>query len=430
MLERIGNSLKLVGLISRPPRGRGGFPFHLIVAVLSVTVLLILQGTPGARHVSRAPVARVHEQPAAATPSPVAALPPDPATPGPNLLPGSNPAALPGPVLIADHLNNRLLIVAPDGTVRWQFPEPGDLAPGETFLAPDDAFFTPDGQHIVATQEDRSVISLIDVATRKIVWRYGTPGQPGNGSNQLSNPDDAIMMPNGDVILADIKNCRLLVLRPPQAAPLEEIGQAGLGCLHGPPSLWASPNGAFPMADGHYLVTEINGDWVDEVDLQGHVTWSAHPPGESYPSDSNEVSPGVYLSVSYSSPGVIEEFNQAGQTLWAYQPQPGAAPLDHPSLALPLPNGMILANDDYNHRVIVIDPRTDQVVWQYGHTRAAGSDPGYLNDPDGVDLMPPYSLTSTHAATMGVPAGGGGLPGGVEGPGAVPIPPPTHQAGH
>ena len=177
------------------------------------------------------------------------------------------------------------------------------------------------------------------------------------------------------------------------------------------------------MRNGHYLVTEINGDWVDEVDLGGHVYWSAHPPGESYPSDTNEVSPGVYLSASYTSPGVIEEFDQTGRALWVYHPLPGASQLNQPSLALPLPNGMILANDDFNHRVIVIDPRTDQIVWQYGHTGVAGNGPGYLNDPDGVDLMPPYSLTSTHAPTMGVLEGGGSLPGGLYGPGAIPASP-------
>ncbi len=49
--------------------------------------------------------------------------------PGPGrLAPGSDPAALPADVLIADHHNNRLLIVDPQGRIRWQFPRPGDLA--------------------------------------------------------------------------------------------------------------------------------------------------------------------------------------------------------------------------------------------------------------------------------------------------------------
>ena len=41
-----------------------------------------------------------------------------------------------------------------------------------------------------------------------------------------------------------------------------------------------------------------------------------------------------------------------------YESTPRRAPgLDHPSLALPLPNSDIVANDDYNHRVIVVDPQ-------------------------------------------------------------------------
>jgi len=68
---------------------------------------------------------------------------------------------------------------------------------------------------------------------------------------------------------------------------------------------------------------------------------------------------------------------------------------------LPLPNGNILVNDDYNDRVIVINPRTSRIVWQYGHYGVPGRGAGYLANPDGVDLAPPGSLLMTHAATMG-----------------------------
>jgi hypothetical protein len=158
------------------------------------------------------------------------------------------------------------------------------------------------------------------------------------------------------------------------------------------------------MVNGDYLVTEINGDWVDELGLHGNVSMETHPPGVSYPSDTNEVSAGVYLTVDYSNPGQIETFNSQGELLWRFKPT-GAQALNMPSLALPLPNGDILCNDDYNDRVIVIDPTTSTIVWQYGHTGQAGTASGYLNDPDGVDLVPPYSLDVTHGSTMGLPPG-------------------------
>jgi hypothetical protein len=315
----------------------------------------------------------------------------------PHLAPGSDPAALPSDVLIADHKNDRLLIVDPQGRIRWQFPQPGDLAKGQTFPVPDDAFFTPNGQQIVATEEDAQVISVIDIASRRIVYRYGVPWHPGSGANHLSNPDDAMMLPSGSLITADIKNCRVLLIRPPAHRPLRVIGRPGYGCWHSPPVTWGSPNGAFPMTNGKYLVTEINGDWVDALGLPGHVSWSANPPGVAYPSDSNEVYPGRYLTVDYSTAGQVVEFTAAGRRLWRF------GGLNHPSLGLPLPNGDLLVNDDFNHRVIVIDPVTNRIVWQYGHKGVPGSAPGYLNDPDGVDLTPPNSLNITHAPTMGEP---------------------------
>jgi DNA-binding beta-propeller fold protein YncE len=312
-------------------------------------------------------------------------------TPG-GLRPGSDPSVLPGPVLIADSDNNRLLEVSPDGRVLWRFPAPGDLAPGETFQVPDDAFFSPDGHQVIVTQEDDFVISVIDLASHRIVYRYGHPGVPGSEPGYVNNPDDALLMSAGEIVTADIKNCRLLVIRPPAHEPLRQLGVTG-SCEHQLGVSYGSPNGAFPMANGDTAVTEINGDWLDVLSPEGRPVLAIHPPEFTYPSDTNEVRPGLFLSADYTSPGAIETFTSDGKLQWRYAPT-GAAALDQPSLALPLPNGDILANDDKNNRVIVIDPRTNSIVWQYGHTHVPGAGEGFLSDPDGVDLAPPHSLAA------------------------------------
>jgi hypothetical protein len=77
-----------------------------------------------------------------------------------------------------------------------------------------------------------------------------------------------------------------------------------------------------------------------------------------------------------------------GDVLWRYGPRSGEAALNHPSLAVELPNGDIAVNDDYRDRVVVIDPHTQTIVWQYGHTDQPGTAPGYLNTPDGMDFIP------------------------------------------
>jgi len=199
------------------------------------------------------------------------------------LAPGSDPTVLPGPVLIADRSNNRLVIVNPKGKIIWQFPRPGDLRAGQSFRVPDDAFFSPDGKQIIATQEDNFVISVIRMASRRIVYRYGKPGVPGSGPNRLWNPDDAMLLPGGWIFTADIKNCRLLLIKLGKHRPRRIYGTTTQNCYPAPPRHWGSPNGAFPMRNGHFLVTEINGNWVDELTLAGTVIRSWHPPASATP---------------------------------------------------------------------------------------------------------------------------------------------------
>ena len=62
------------------------------------------------------------------------------------------------------------------------------------------------------------------------------------------------------------------------------------------------------MANGDTAITEINGDWLDIVAPDGRALTATHPPGFTYPSDTNEVSPGLFLSVDYTDPGAIETF--------------------------------------------------------------------------------------------------------------------------
>ncbi len=385
------------------PRRRAVTSAGLGVVILAAVLAACSSGSPrslgAAPHPgapSRAPTATTARSEAptpttTAAPQATSFLPPVAAGAPSYLAPGSDPSVLPGPLLIADKLNNRLLIVDPQGHIRWSWPQPGDLAPGQTFQIPDDAFFSPDGHYIIATEEDDYVITVIDVRTGKIVWRYGHPGVSGSAPGYLWNPDDAMLLRDGQVIAADIKNCRIIQIPFPGTAPSWQEGTLG-ACAHRPPVEYGSPNGVFPLLDGHYLVTEINGDWVDEIDTAGHVYWETNPPGINYPSDSNQVGPDRYVTVDYSSPGQVLIFDQSGQALWRYAPTSGApAELNHPSLAMGLPNGDILLNDDYDHRVVVIDPRTNQIVWQYGHDTIPGSAPGYLDNPDGLDLLPPYS---------------------------------------
>ncbi len=294
----------------------------------------------------------------------------------------------PGNIIIADEGNNRLVLINPQGQVKWIFPQKGDLKPGQTFETPDDVFFSADGTKLIATESEHQMVSIIDIATRKITFEYGVADKGSSKKGSLNNPDDAIMLKSGRLLIADIKNCRLLFVNPKTSAT-SQLGTTGV-CSHKPPKYLGSPNGAFPMKDGRFLVTEINNDWIDAMTLAGKVSWSVHAPGVSYPSDANEVSPNVYLTVDFVKPGQIVLFNSKGKLLWKFKPL-GALALNHTSLALPLVPGKIIATDDANHRIIIVDVATKKIVWQYGHMKKAGTAVGYLNNPDGLDVVPSNS---------------------------------------
>ena len=158
------------------------------------------------------------------------------------------------------------------------------------------------------------------------------------------------------------------------------------------------------------LVTEIGG-WVDRLDRSGRLLWSVRTPF-SYPSDAQLLPNGHILVCAFTTPGRVVEMTRAGRIVWSFGAASGKNRLDRPSLAIRLPNGLVAVNDDWRHRVILVDPRTSRIVWQYGHTDVTSAAPGYLDKPDGMDFLPASAVV--HAAFVvgraGSPAARG--PGG------------------
>jgi hypothetical protein len=303
------------------------------------------------------------------------------------------PGPIPGYLLIADRGNNRILLVDGKKRILWRYPSP-HRRPGFPLRFDDDAFFGPGRRSIVTNQENQDTLQVISFPRGRLLWTYGHVDVRGSAPGYLNTPDDAYLLRDGLRTVADAYNCRVLLISGTHRI-VRQIGRTG-GCVHNPPWSLGSVNGATPLPGGGFLVSEIQGSWIDRFSRTGRLLWSFRAP-VSYPSDPQWLGGGKILLADYARPGHALILNSRGRVLWRYGPSSGWGMLDHPSLALQLRPGLIAVNDDYRDRVVLIDVATKRIVWLYGHTGVKSARAGYLNTPDGMDLLPTAQLSKVPA---------------------------------
>jgi len=358
----------------------------LCIAVGGVALpLATLAQTPPSKQDSGIAVTVTPEMHGAGQVSSGAVLPPIPPVTGNRERPvASWGKPLPFPIVIADRRNNRLIEIAPDKRIVWEFPSPSL----KLYRGNEDVNFSADGKQLAVSEEDNFDVHIVDYASRQITWTYGVPDTRGRGQGLLNYPDDAHLLADGQFLTADIRNCRVLIIDPQTNAVTTQWGTPGR-CRHKPPTELAYPNGATPMDNGDILVSEITGARITRMTRAGAVVWSVVAPHIRYPSDAFPTPGGKHIIVAdFAKPGRVVIFDPAtGKIVWEYFVASGENSLDHCSIARELPvTGDILVVDDLNDRVVVIDRETKKFIWQYGKKGEKGFKPGLLNYPDGVDI--------------------------------------------
>jgi hypothetical protein len=302
------------------------------------------------------------------------------------------PGPIPGYLLIADRGNNRMLLVDSSHKIFWRYP--GGTAAAMPFRFDDDTFFGPRHDRIISNQEDQNTIQIVSFPGRRVLWRYGHVNVKSGRPGFLNTPDDAYLLPNDQVTVADAYNCRVLFITLAHRI-VRQYGTTGV-CRHDPPRYLGAVNGATPLPDGGTLVSEIAGSWIDDFSRAGKLRWAVQAP-VSYPSDPQLLSANRILLADYANPGHAIIMNRTGRVLWRYGPAAGPGQLNHPSLATLVAPGLVAINDDFRDRVVIVSIRTHKIVWQYGHTDQPGTGAGYLNTPDGLDLLRTKDAQSTPA---------------------------------
>jgi hypothetical protein len=247
---------------------------------------------------------------------------------------------------------------------------------------------------LAVSEEDNFDVHLVDYEKRELTWTYGIPDARGSGEGMLLNyPDDAHLLEDGQVPHRRHPQLPRADHRPAQDTPGAAPSGAQPGsCRHKPPHELAWPNGATPLDNGDLLITEITDAWVSRITRagQGGVERASAPkiryPSDTFPTvDGKQAHRGRLLEARAG--GDLRPGNTArspGSTSSCRWRQ------DAWTTARSLANCPTPATcwwwTTCNDRVIVVDRKSKEIIWQYGEKGNKGFTPGLLNYPDGVDL--------------------------------------------
>src|SRR5713226_346026 len=312
---------------------------------------------------------------------------------------------VPGNILISDQFNNRVVEVAPDGHIVWTFgsgnpklcnPGPGAiiglndaerLSGGLTLLA---GTGIPAGsQSYPKGCADNRVI----VVNQKgdIVWQYGQAGVTGSGPNELNTPVFAIQLPSHNIMVVDQANNRVIEIDRNSKQLVWSYGpKSGPGALN-------NPNSAELLPSGNILIGDENNNRAIEISRDGTIVWQYNQ-GLSAAAFASRLPNGDTL-ITDSAHSRILEVTPNKRIVFEYFTNTDAgsnsAPL--PTNAVQLADGSVIIADQFNHRVLIVDPR---MGFQYGTVNVTGNAPNQLNGPYTAYVIGDYTGQTPPPATF------------------------------
>ena len=111
-------------------------------------------------------------------------------------------------VLICDTGRNRVVVIdTTTKTVVWEFTRATN--DNVSLNTPVDVEVEASTGLFLISDKNNHRVLLVERATKESKWQFGT-GQSGAGSNRLNSPNDADVLPNGNVLISDTGNQRLI----------------------------------------------------------------------------------------------------------------------------------------------------------------------------------------------------------------------------
>jgi len=308
-----------------------------------------------------------------------------------------------GNILIADQFNNRVLEVDPEtNEIIWSFGDGSSTAGPTSVVAPNDiqrvgklslvaGTGAPAGSELTCPNgcPDNRVMLINE--SGEIVWQYGQAGVTGSGFNELNTPVQNTYLPNGNILITDQGNARVIEVTP----LLQIVWQQGMTGVAGAQfNQLNSPNSAELLANGDILIADEGNNRVIEVDSHHHIVWhygSVNGTQLSGPAFASRLADGNTLITDGNNNRILE-VTSSGEIAWEYltNTQPGSVAAALPSRAVRLKNGHTLISNQFDDQVIEVDSKGN-IVFSQGQIAAAGNGFDELNAPYDAKVVGDYT---------------------------------------
>ena len=309
----------------------------------------------------------------------------------------------PGNILISDQYNNRVIETDPSGRIVWSFGQgPADLTSGRSPVGVNDAERIGGLTLVAGTGNpggfgdcnpgpcpDNRVMLVNRMGT--ILWQYGRFGVTGADADQLDTPVQATWLPDGHVLITDQANQRVIEVTLAKRI-VWQYGQTGVsGCCDD--NVLNSPNSAQLLANGDILIADEGNARVIEVNRDHHIVATFTAGGAlGAVAFASRLDDGNTLLTDADNAAAVE-VDAADNVVWqcSTNGDPKSNPAPQPSRAIRLANGNTLISDQYNNRVFIVDHATPcNIVTSFGLPLDMGNNTGFGTMNANQGLNGPY----------------------------------------